>query len=630
MKRLMIKQYRSRFRVLPLATLIAVFFLTGVFSPSFALAPPEVFGYNILNTGSGQPALFILVDFPPVDVDSADWTDFAFNPDCAGFGYNKAFKANSCNQFQLIEGAAVPIQWPDGMQYNTNGISADMYRSNAVYQVMLDGNFSFTPYDTNHDGWVYGSDELILAILGEDLGLGQTRSRLSVPNPYGLTSFTNKTVALELSKSPYRAGVHEICHLLGCIDLYGHYYDSGSPNGVLHDGLTLMGPTDRINVYLDPWHRLRLGWCEPRVMSLLQGGIINLPAGQLEDPTGPVILYDANRGVTEYFILEYRSQSNATFGVGGDVDLPGDGMVIWHVRHDASRNPVTYINAVFGYPYPGHSMYEKPWRQCGSCNGIVRNEDITAGTYLCAGSNTYHVEGDSPTYILNLEETATPFEDKWRRCNKCGMLYDDSRRNESVCAVSGDHSPDSDIFSIRVGGREVVGLNWWRRCTKCQSLVYKYRGPSCPAGGDHDWVSGEDYVLFTDESSAMAVLARASPDLTFGRNELWGSGMETPVLTWYDGSSTGVRIRVHPYAQGSDYINVEWLNVDAEVWVDFNAFGVIEDGSEYYPYNTLREGESYVLRGGTINIRTGMTGEHGRFEKPLRMQAVGGTVTIGN
>jgi parallel beta-helix repeat protein len=70
----------------------------------------------------------------------------------------------------------------------------------------------------------------------------------------------------------------------------------------------------------------------------------------------------------------------------------------------------------------------------------------------------------------------------------------------------------------------------------------------------------------------------------------------------------------------------------AETWVDFDHDGA-ETGTYDQPYDTLTEAISAVPEGGTIAIRgdtaVNWTNETPRITKPMRIQAAGGTVTIG-
>ncbi|MCE5228189.1 hypothetical protein LLG95_01150 [bacterium] len=64
------------------------------------------------------------------------------------------------------------------------------------------------------------------------------------------------------------------------------------------------------------------------------------------------------------------------------------------------------------------------------------------------------------------------------------------------------------------------------------------------------------------------------------------------------------------------------------VWVDF-AFGGVQFGTELFPYSLLEAGVSAITSGGTVRIKTGMSNQPVRLTKPVRIEAIGGPVTIG-
>jgi hypothetical protein len=117
-----------------------------------------------------------------------------------------------------------------------------------------------------------------------------------------------------------------------------------------------------------------------------------------------------------------------------------------------------------------------------------------------------------------------------------------------------------------------------------------------------------------------------APSLAFGNSTLW-NGQMTPFLGWADGSVTATR--VNPIAivfEGRELI-LEWIS-GGETWVDFLYFG-LENGTFQNPFNTLAEGVNAAPHGGTVNIKSGATGEPSTISKRLSLQAVGGPVTIG-
>jgi len=100
--------------------------------------------------------------------------------------------------------------------------------------------------------------------------------------------------------------------------------------------LTLMGGygfwnNDQVTVHLDAWHKLVLGWAEPRRFPLAAGGL----AAVREGADGAIVLWDILRRSTEYFIVE-RRRPNAP-GVKYDGKLPWDGALVWRVQNQVGR-----------------------------------------------------------------------------------------------------------------------------------------------------------------------------------------------------------------------------------------------------------------------------------------------------
>jgi hypothetical protein len=130
---------------------------------------------------------------------------------------------------------------------------------------------------------------------------------------------------------------HETTHQLGAIDVYGVWNKE-----CLASSLSIMScsGSDNTNTYqLDPWHKLVLGWTEPQIGTLAAPGSANLAAADSGNTSAPLILYDPTHGLSEFFILEFRS--NAYPGKSlYDANIPGVGIAIWHLKVDATYLPV--------------------------------------------------------------------------------------------------------------------------------------------------------------------------------------------------------------------------------------------------------------------------------------------------
>jgi hypothetical protein len=228
-------------------------------------------------------------------------------------------------------------------------IADGVYASNIISKVMTSGAFNFGKYDLNHDNFLT-VDELAIAIIVNDTNFGVgARSSPIVPLgtdlKWGYTSGGHPNVSIV--KGDYRTIIfcEEFEETLGPKDIYGS--DDLSMTLSPQSGGWWID-TDPL-YYMDPWNRMELGWCQPRIASLTADGTATLPADQAGDPTGPVILYDPSRGTQEFFILEYRTHSTALYGTGYDAnvaDQKSDGLVIWHIQQDGGHNPTSVKSPV--------------------------------------------------------------------------------------------------------------------------------------------------------------------------------------------------------------------------------------------------------------------------------------------
>ena len=136
---------------------------------------------------------------------------------------------------------------------------------------------------------------------------------------------------------------HELSHVLGTRDLYGLWNITCHNNQYTLMSCTITNPDDMRSYHLDAWHKLQLGWIEPRIRSLSDGGIESIPAAQSLAADGPVILHDPARGPSEFFLVEYRSRTSP-WGIEYEDSLPSEGLGVWHVVHDADKNLMDWAN----------------------------------------------------------------------------------------------------------------------------------------------------------------------------------------------------------------------------------------------------------------------------------------------
>ena len=209
------------------------------------------------------------------------------------------------------------------------------------------GAFAFKPFDSNHDGRIE-RDELAVLVIANATPPGRRWEDFSPPARNIAiegedVSFAGRA-AVVAENDGFATVNRELFHVLAP--------DAADPSGspqrcfALNSGLSLMAASNTANpgqtVHLDPWHKMLLGWTEPRVYSI--GAPVKaklaaqhvLPASDPESKR-PVLLFDALKGPNEFFLLEYRTGTR----LGFDQDLPTSGLVVWHVLLSRFNRPYT-------------------------------------------------------------------------------------------------------------------------------------------------------------------------------------------------------------------------------------------------------------------------------------------------
>lgn len=184
--------------------------------------------------------------------------------------------------------------------------------------------------DVNHDAGI-AADELCVVIF-ENYHVPGSPAQPANRDNYAVT----KTVGIPPQPTvlivhiagagpltPFYQIAHELAHSLGTVDLYG-YGDGGSHLLTLMSGYSF-DSDDQIAVHLDSWHKLQLGWIEPKVRRLAVAG--SEIVGTQSDAS--VILWDTAKRANEYFLVERRGPNLA--GRVYDSGVAGDGVLVWRI-----------------------------------------------------------------------------------------------------------------------------------------------------------------------------------------------------------------------------------------------------------------------------------------------------------
>ncbi|MBU9762538.1 hypothetical protein FR943_01555 [Mycobacterium sp. TNTM28] len=127
--------------------------------------------------------------------------------------------------------------------------------------------------------------------------------------------------------TPFYQIAHELSHSLGTIDLYGY---GGNYLLTLMSGYSF-DADDQVPVHLDSWHKLHLGWIEPKIRDMAAAGseVVGTQSN------GSIILWDTARRENEYFLFERRGPNLP--GRTYDSGVAGDGVLVWRVSTDVAH-----------------------------------------------------------------------------------------------------------------------------------------------------------------------------------------------------------------------------------------------------------------------------------------------------
>jgi hypothetical protein len=210
---------------------------------------------------------------------------------------------------------------------------------------------SFDPrmfFDADEDGNSVITPSEFIVLVVENFKALQPANRDNLPVqvrvdlpllPLAVTRTISLHVAFAGPLTPFYQIAHETSHSIGTRDLY----NSGAGNALL----TLMGgypffTNDQGSVHLDAWHKLALGWCEPRRRRMTRAGDEQLVEISAQQPNGAVILWHPQRGATEYFLLERRTASGRQRKDDGS--FPGDGALLWRIT-PSNPNTATHLGS---------------------------------------------------------------------------------------------------------------------------------------------------------------------------------------------------------------------------------------------------------------------------------------------
>ncbi len=344
----------SRVPALPAIALVLAHFWVSSFQPLRAVTL-EDFGYlNMKVNGNSavgaRPTLVILLDLANTNTfahPNAYYDNLVFNvfnTNAAGLrSLNGYMLVNSHARFSLTRagpGLIGPLQLPADQR--AKALTNDVMRAGLAITAAVNAGLNFAPYDANGDGKIT-ADEVTVVCFDNINPNPDGATRWANPNgtgsdfqPAGSSVSFSMNVALAAQRVGFATLCHEFSHAaLNTEDIYGtscHNYKYTLMS------CTITGSDDMFSCGLDAWHKMQLGWVEPRIRLLPAGGVETVAAAQIISATdAPVILYDPARGTKEFFLLEYRTSTSPS-GAGYEDNLPSNGLGIWHIVHDANNH----------------------------------------------------------------------------------------------------------------------------------------------------------------------------------------------------------------------------------------------------------------------------------------------------
>ena len=197
----------------------------------------------------------------------------------------------------------------------------------AIRRASLDVNMA--AFDTDHDGTLGPEDLTLLIVIPQNDPFGTQRGVVGQEHPSVLPLVVDgvrvDTMVEAYIGSPPSMGLvaHELSHImLNTGDMYFTFFQPYAAGPY-----SIMDQSPHQPPHLDPFHKLRLGWLAPVVVSSTGWYALR----DVETHGEVHILYSPLRGDSEYFIVENRWR-------GGSLDshIPHSGLAVWHIIEDAS------------------------------------------------------------------------------------------------------------------------------------------------------------------------------------------------------------------------------------------------------------------------------------------------------
>ena len=271
---------------------------------------------------------------------ASHFQDLFFSTGVLPHGSVKEYYTEVTNGLVTLTGAVVgPFQMPQTLAWYANdnygiGKGGGAFRTPQLARdaaVAADPTVNFQPYDNDGNGYV---DAFIVVHAGAGAEVtGSSGDIWSHKATMSSVYNTDNTKIYGYLTIPEDAKIgvcaHELGHLLfGFPDLYDTDYTSeGIGNWCLMSGGSWNGGGD-VPAHASAWCKANQGWAS--VTNVTTNGSVTIPDVKASHNVLR-LSKDATAG-QEYFLVENRQKT------GFDADLPGDGLLVWHIDESQSGN----------------------------------------------------------------------------------------------------------------------------------------------------------------------------------------------------------------------------------------------------------------------------------------------------
>ncbi|WP_083170129.1 M6 family metalloprotease domain-containing protein [Mycobacterium aquaticum] len=349
--------------------------------------------------------------------DANHFRDLFFSTGVLPHGSVKEYYNEVTNGLVSLSGDVVgPYQMPQTLAWYANnnygiGKGGGAFRSPQLAHdaaVAADPDVNFGPYDNDGNGFV---DAFIVVHAGQGAEVtGNAGDIWSHKSTLATAYSTDNTKIYGYLTIPEDAKIgvcaHELGHLLfGFPDLYDTDYTSeGIGNWCLMAGGSWNGGGD-VPAHPSAWCKANQGWAS--VTSITANGSVTIP--DVKTSHNLLRLWKDGTAGPEYFLVENRQRT------GFDADLPGDGLLAWHIDENQPGNTdenhykvgllqadgnrdleLNHNRGDAGDPYPGSS------NNTSLTAGSTPNTKSYAGQDTCVSITSISPSGPTMTATISV------------------------------------------------------------------------------------------------------------------------------------------------------------------------------------------------------------------------------------